>query len=122
MDGKFLTKETTDLVVKLIFSLFKAKIPWFFRGIAKQVLQVGIKLLNKGADKIIPDKADAFVNLAIQSGNKGDWDAAAIFIAKAENVIIDLPHLTESQEEKFFAANTNTLVQGIKSWIENKKK
>ena len=120
-DGKFLTKQTTDSLVDLIANKIKPKLPWYLRGFAKTGIKLVLSLLNKGGDRIIPDKADVLINQSINEGVAGKWEAASRSLAKVENMLIDIPNQTESQEEVMFYANTNALVQNIKGWLENRK-
>ena len=122
-DSKFLTKETVDLVIDSIIKKYRAKLPWYLRrfGIAKAILNAIFAYLNKGADKIIPDRADVLINLAVQQGNAGDWDSATVTIAKAENVIFDISkEMDEDEEYEWCYANTNMIVKNIKRWIRKK--
>ena len=120
-DGKFLTKQTTDSLANLIANKIKSKLPWYLRGFAKTGIKLLLTFVNKGGDRIIPDKADALINQSINQGIAGHWDAATHSLAKVENMLIDIPNQTESQEEVIFYANTNALVQNIKGWLENRK-
>jgi hypothetical protein len=121
-DGKFLTPKTTDSLIGLIADELKPKVKWWLRGFVKQGLKIAFTYLNKGGDKIIKDEADFYVNKAVNEGIDGKWDEAALSIAKAENIIFDVPNMSEDQEEKMFYANTNMIIQNIKGWIEKKKK
>ena len=122
MDGKFLTKQTTDSLASLVANKIKSKLPWYLRGFAKTGIKLRFTLLNKGGDRIIPDKADALINQSINQGMDGKWEAASHSLVKVENMLIDIPNQTESQEEVMFYANTNALVQNIKGWLEKRKK
>lgn len=122
-DGKFLTEKTVDLVSDTIIEKYRVKLPWYMRrfGIPKIILKAIFNFLNKGADKIIPDRADALINQAVQQGNAGDWDSATISLAKAENIIFDISkEMGEEEEYEWFFANTNMIVKNIKRWIREK--
>ena len=120
-DGKFLSKETTELVANILYEKVKEKLKWWMRGIVKQGLKLALSLLNKGADKIIPDSVDIHINLAIQYGYAKELDKAVEQIAMAENILIDIPNIDEAQEYKTLHANTYAIVQNIKAWIDKRK-
>lgn len=122
MNGKFLTKETTGLVVDVINESVNNKVPFFLRPLVKPALNVGMNLFNKYADKIIPDKIDALINSSITKAHAGDWNGAAKDIGIAGDSLVDIKFINDENEEKLFVSIAQSLVQGIKTWIESKKK
>ncbi len=122
-DGKFLAPKTVDLLIDTILKKYKKNVKWYIRRFLKPLLKLAFDYLNKGADKIIPDKADALINLAVQQGNAGDWDSATVTIAKAENLIFDISkEMDENEEYEWCFANTNMIVKNAKRWIRRKGK
>jgi hypothetical protein len=121
MDGKFLTKKTSNLVAELIFNALLKKLKWWMKPIARKLIKLVISFICKGADKIIPDSVDPLINLAINQSNNKDWDGAIDSLAKVENILIDIPGIDEKQEYKIFHSTTYAGVQNLKGWIENKK-
>jgi hypothetical protein len=109
---------TTDLLVDLITDAVKPKVPVLVRGLTKPV----VKSANKYASKVIPDKVDKFINDAIVLGNAGEWDKAAKSIGKAGDTLVDIPNLDDAHEEALFVSVAQAIVNGVKAWIENKKK
>ena len=123
MDGKLLTDETKSILVDFIYMEVKAILPkWItFFGIAKTAIKLGLNYLNTQGDKVIPDKIDIYINEAIKRFNKGEIEAAIAAIANAENKLVDLPNMDETQEYGVWYANSYALVLNIKALIEKKK-
>ena len=122
MDGKVWSKETTQLIVDYLFSKFKAKIPWFLKGIAKKILKTIIQLLNQYGDKVIPDRVDPLINTAIQSINSGNWDAAGQAIGVAADEIVTIKRIKGQHQTNAFIGVAMALTDLLKNTIEAKKK
>ena len=122
-DGKFLTAKTVDLLIDTILKKYKKSVKWYIRSFLKPLLRLVFDYLNKGADKLIPDKADALINQAVQQGNAGHWNLATKSLAKAENLIFDISkEMDEDEEYEWCYANTNMIVKNIQRWIRRKGK
>jgi hypothetical protein len=115
MDGKFLTKETNELISQFLFKLLNKKVPFFLRFVLKKLIGIVLSFAGKYADKVIPDKVDALINKAINQLFKKDYDNAAISIATVENIMIDIPRISEDYEQKAFLSSTEVLINLIKN-------
>jgi hypothetical protein len=124
MDGKLLTDKTKDILVEFIYQKAKDRLPKWVRlfGILKVGIRFLINYLNDKGDKVIPDEIDIYINESIVKFNEGQFDAAVAAIANAENKLINLPNMDETQEYGVWYANSYALVLNIKALIEKTKK
>lgn len=118
MDGIFLSEETSKMVVDVIHDSVAKKVPFVIRGLVKPAIRIGMNMLNKYADQVIPDKIDGLINSAIQKANSGDWIGASVDIGEAGDALVDIKYLDDANERMLFVSIAQSLVQGIKTWIE----
>jgi len=119
MDGKFLSSETKNLLAQMGDDL--VKLPIWVEPFDKMGFSAVINLVDKQADKYIPDNLDKPINEAITEAFNGNYDGASSKIGTALNVVIDIPLLNEDSEQVLFVSGVTFLVSLIKTWIEKKK-
>ena len=115
------TDSTTKLLVDVITNAVKPKVKFLLRGLVRPAVKIAVKTANKYSAKIVPDKVDVYVNDAIIKANNGDWDAAAEQIGIAGDLLVDIPGVDDDHEKKLFVSIAQAIVNGVKSWIDNKK-
>lgn len=120
-DGKIFTKETTDLIVKAISDGLSKKVPFFARPLLKPAVKIAVNTLSKYGDKVIPDKVDDLINEAITLGFAKDFDGAAEAIGEAGDMLVNIPGIDDEHEKKLFISIAQAIVNGIETWIKNKK-
>ena len=119
MDGRVLTDETKDLIVKVGDQAIK--LPFWAEPFDGPVLNWLVNYVDKKGDKVIPDDIDPLINSAIKAGLGGDWDVAEVQIATAFNKLVDIPLLDEDAEQSLLKNATKVIVDVIKMWIEKSK-
>jgi len=119
MDGKVLTDETKDLIVKVGDDVIK--LPFWAEPFDGPALKWLITYVDKQGDKIIPDDIDPLINSAIKAGLEGDWDVAEVQIATALNKLVDIPLLDEDAEQSLLVNATKVIVDVIRMWIQKSK-
>lgn len=121
-DGKVWTKETVDILVGFTYERIKAKLPGWLKllGIVKPVLRIALNMLNKYADKVIPDEVDVYINSGILKIKDGDYKGASDDFATAENTLVDIPFLDEQNEQKAFANVNMAIIEFCKGLIRDK--
>ena len=122
MDGKLFNNKVSDLFVELIFDQIKNKLPWYLKKIAKVLLGIAMGFVNKYGDKVIPDSIDPYLNEAAEKFKVGEIDAAVAALTNAENILVDIPELNETEEYSLLYGNTYTLIVNLKALIEKRKK
>ena len=117
-DGKVLSKSTIKFLSKVGADLIKAGIAEPVDGVAITIL---LNILNKQADKFVPDSMDSQINeIAVLCGEK-KWDEAAEKAAILADQYIDVPFLDDEMERKAFISVANAIVSLIELWINKKK-
>ena len=116
------SKSTASLLVRVITDAIKPHVVVLLRPLIKPAVGIGINVSNKFLGKFIPDEIDPLLNSAIQKANEGEWDSAAEDIGLAGNMLVDIPNVDDEHERKLFVSIAQAIVNGVKSWIENKKK
>lgn len=118
-DGKFFTQETKDLLKKAGDDALK--LPFWAEPFDGPAFGIIINIVDKNADKVVPDEYDAGINSAIQNAFAGNFEVAEAEAATILNKVIDLPYLEEDTEYMVFVNGLGFLVSIIKQWIEKKK-
>ena len=121
MNNQFLTKETNDLVKDIIVEAVKPKVPFLLRALVSPSVGIVLNLVNKYADKVVPDSVDGYINIAIKEAHTGNYNLAAASIGKAADTLIDIPNVDDVHESNLFISIAQAIVQGVKVWIEKKK-
>lgn len=120
-DKQVWSESTTKLLVGVVTDAIKPKVNLFIRGLIKPAVKIGVEMSNKYLAKVIPDSVDGYVNDAIIKANDGDWDSAAEYIGLAGDELVDIPGVDDDHEKQLFVSIAKAIVNGVKSWIENKK-
>ena len=120
-DGQVFTPETKELIVDAAFDGLKPKVPFWLRPFLKPALKALLNFLDKQGDKIIPDKVDKLINLAIKLVIEGDYDGASYHAAEALNIVVDLPLIDEDTEHNMFRDAVRLIIRIIQDWIEKKR-
>lgn len=120
MDGKVLTKETKNLIVKVADDL--AKLPFYIEPFDGHAFRVIVNFVDSKADKYVPDEIDPLINRSVKNAIAGNYEAASEEIGTAINKVFDIPLLDEDSEQKMFVEGVLFLLRMIDNWIERKKK
>lgn len=120
-DGKVWTKETTQLIVDYLFSLFSGKIPWYLRAIAKIVMKTIIQFANKFGDKHIPDRVDPLINSAIVAIHNKQWNTAGQAIGLAGDELVKIKRISGQHKKNAFVAVAMALTDMLKDTIDQEK-
>ena len=121
MDGKFLTTETKKLAVAFLLSLFVKNISWIFRGIAKTGVSLVINIADKYADKVVPDRIDPLINIALTSLNDGNLDKAGQATGTALGMLVEIQNVSGIKKRNAFVTATQLLFDFIDGKIKEKK-
>lgn len=121
MDGKFLSKVTKALIVSFLLGLFIKKIPWYLRKIVKVVVPIVINVIDKYADKVIPDKIDPLINMAITAIDKGDYDKAGQATGVALDMLVEIQNVSGIKKRNAFVTGAQLLFDLIDEKIKLKK-
>lgn len=120
MDGKFFTKETKNLLVKVGDDI--VKLPFWAEPFDGPAFRWFINFLDAKADKFIPDTIDPLVNAAIIAAFNGNFDLASEKIGSALNQVIDIPLLDEDTEQTMFVDGVRFVLRIVNDWISKLKK
>jgi len=119
MDGKVFSQETKDLIVKVADDV--VKLPGWaepFDGMAFKIL---VNFIDKQGDKVIPDKFDELINMAVALALNKQYEEAAAEAGAALDALVDIPYLDDDVEKLVFIDGAKFLVRLIQNWIEKKK-
>ncbi len=116
-DGKVLSKETKRFLAEVFDDLVNSGIAEIFDG---TLILIALNVIDKQADKIIPDTMDAQLNeIALLCGEK-KWKEAAEKAAIMADEKIDVPFLDDEMERKAFIAVADAIVSLVQLWISKK--
>ncbi|ANS04917.1 hypothetical protein [uncultured Mediterranean phage] len=121
MENVIWTPETTGLLVDITYKAVSKKIPILFRPLLKPALKIGIKTINKTGSKYVPDEVDVYINNAIVKAYNKDWEGASEDVGIAADTLINIPAIDDEHERKLFVSIAQAIVNGVKTWIEDKR-
>lgn len=118
MDGKFLKDATIDNLAKMLDDGTKAGI---LEPIDGMLYKAGIKMIDKYADKFVPDHLDDQINTAVELAMDGDYTTAAESAGIILDSLVDLESVSDEIEKLVFVDGLKFLVRQIQFYIEKKK-
>jgi hypothetical protein len=120
MNGEVFTKETVTLLKGWIGDAIKDKVPFMLRAVIKPTIGIGLNVLNKYADRIVPDRVDTYINGAVVELEKGNYDLAGQFVGKGLDALAEKVK-GDTVKEKFFTSIGVTIIAGIEYVIEERR-
>ena len=118
MDGKFLTYETKDIIVKVLDELTNVGI---FEPLEKTAYRIALNQVDKYADKVVPDEYDALINNVATLALNKQYEEAAGEAGKIIDGLINIEAVSDDIEKLVFVDGLKFIVRQIQLFIEKKK-
>lgn len=118
MDGKVFTKETKKLMKKGIDNALQ--LPFYLEWADGPAAGAIIDIVDKKADKYIPDDIDPLINSGITKAFDGNLEGAATDLGIALNKVIDIPLVAEDTEQGMCVSGIQFLLHLFVDWVDKK--
>lgn len=119
MNGKVLTKETKVQIVKVLDDAIK--LPFYIEPFDAIALNTLLNLVDRYADKVVPDELDANLNAAIQLALGGEEEKAIEMVVSIANALVDIPLLDEDTEQEIGINAMKLIISFVKDWITKRR-
>lgn len=117
-DGKVLTNETKQLLTKALDDAIK--LPFYLEFADGYAIKIILNIVDKKADKFIPDVIDPMINTGIRLAFEGNKEQAAMELGTALNLLVNVPYLEEDTEQALCVDGFRFLLRVLLDWVKKK--